>query len=112
MSSADVIVVGAGVAGLKAAQELVAAGRSVIVLEAKDRVGGRLKHAEVAGRERVGAEALRRVFGMLERSVGPAGERGHAGLAPVRGVAVVDLEPGASDGEHAAVGVAAFERRA
>jgi monoamine oxidase len=48
--SADVIVVGAGVAGLKAAQELVAAGRSVIVLEAKDRVGGRLKHAEVAGR--------------------------------------------------------------
>jgi len=50
MNSADVIVVGAGVAGLKAAQELVAAGRSVVVLEAKDRVGGRLKHAEVAGR--------------------------------------------------------------
>ncbi len=50
MTDADVIVVGAGVAGLKAAQELVAAGRSVIVLEAKDRVGGRLKHAEVAGR--------------------------------------------------------------
>ena len=50
MNGADVIVVGAGVAGLKAAQELVAAGRSVLVLEAKDRVGGRLKHAEVAGR--------------------------------------------------------------
>jgi monoamine oxidase len=50
MTDADVIVVGAGVAGLKAAQELVAAGRSVILLEAKDRVGGRLKHAEVAGR--------------------------------------------------------------
>jgi len=50
VTDADVIVVGAGVAGLKAAQELVAAGRSVIVLEAKDRVGGRLKHAEVAGR--------------------------------------------------------------
>lgn len=44
------IVVGAGVAGLKAAHELVAAGRSVIVLEGKDRVGGRLKRAEVAGR--------------------------------------------------------------
>jgi len=45
-----VIVIGAGVAGLKAAHELVAAGRSVIVLEGKDRVGGRLKRAEVAGR--------------------------------------------------------------
>jgi monoamine oxidase len=50
VSDADVIVVGAGVAGLKAAHELVAAGRSVIVLEGKDRVGGRLKRAEVAGR--------------------------------------------------------------
>lgn len=48
-STADVVVVGAGVAGLKAAQELVAAGRSVIVLEANDRVGGRLKRVEVAG---------------------------------------------------------------
>jgi monoamine oxidase len=49
-NAADVIVVGAGVAGLKAAQELVAKGRSVIVLEGKDRVGGRVKHAELAGR--------------------------------------------------------------
>src|SRR5690242_11000652 len=49
-TKADVIVVGAGLAGLKAAQELVKAGRSVIVLEAKDRVGGRLKYGEVAGR--------------------------------------------------------------
>jgi monoamine oxidase len=46
---ADVIVVGAGLAGLKAAQELVAQGRSVILLEAKDRVGGRLKSTSVAG---------------------------------------------------------------
>lgn len=46
---ADAIVVGAGVAGLKAAHELIAAGRSVIVLEANGRAGGRLKRAEVAG---------------------------------------------------------------
>jgi monoamine oxidase len=38
---ADVLVVGAGAAGLAAGAELARAGRSVLVVEARDRVGGR-----------------------------------------------------------------------
>lgn len=40
--TADVLIIGAGAAGLAAARELVAAGRTVIVLEARDRIGGRV----------------------------------------------------------------------
>jgi polyamine oxidase len=41
-SAPRVIVIGAGMAGLAAARELVARGASVLVLEARDRVGGRV----------------------------------------------------------------------
>ncbi|MGZ8455773.1 MAG: flavin monoamine oxidase family protein, partial [Gemmatirosa sp.] len=39
----EVLVLGAGVAGLAAARTLTAAGRRVLVLEARDRVGGRVR---------------------------------------------------------------------
>ena len=42
MERADVAVVGAGVAGLAAARELRRRGLTVVVLEARDRIGGRI----------------------------------------------------------------------
>ncbi len=42
---ADIIVVGAGFAGLVAARDLGQGGATVVVLEARDRIGGRAYHA-------------------------------------------------------------------
>ncbi len=39
----DVVVLGAGLAGLAAARDLTAGGADVLVLEARDRVGGRVE---------------------------------------------------------------------
>jgi monoamine oxidase len=47
--SADVVVVGAGLAGLAAADQLAQAGLDVVVVEGRDRVGGRIHTTEVAG---------------------------------------------------------------
>ncbi|HKP44157.1 flavin monoamine oxidase family protein [Mycobacterium sp.] len=48
-ANADVVVVGAGFAGLSAARDLVRLGYDVVVLEGRDRVGGRSSTTTIAG---------------------------------------------------------------
>ncbi|TXS46934.1 protoporphyrinogen oxidase [Streptomyces sp. uw30] len=79
----QVVVIGGGIAGLAAAHRLLDAGRHVTVLEASDRVGGKLLPGEIAGvRVDLGAEsmlarrpeavALAREVGLDERLQPPA----------------------------------------
>jgi monoamine oxidase len=55
----DAVVIGAGLSGLAAAQRLTAEGKDVVVLEAADRVGGRVWTPTAAGvRFEAGGEAV------------------------------------------------------
>src|ERR1700727_1763848 len=45
----DCVIVGAGVAGLAAGRMLAAAGKRVVILEARDRVGGRILTRRIDG---------------------------------------------------------------
>lgn len=85
------VIIGAGVAGLAAARELCAAGLRALVLEARDRLGGRvMTHHTPDGPVELGAEfvhgAFPEILGVVEeaglrlreggrRSVGTAGRR-------------------------------------
>jgi monoamine oxidase len=53
VTRADVVVVGAGLAGLAAARDLEAGGAQVTVLEARPRVGGRVEQVELPDGRRV-----------------------------------------------------------
>src|SRR5579864_8559534 len=70
----DVIVIGAGAAGLVAAAELAETGFSVMVLEARDRIGGRIFTLKDVGQRfpiELGAEFIhgrpREIFDILQR---------------------------------------------
>jgi monoamine oxidase len=86
-SRVDVGIVGAGLAGLVAARDLLAAGLSVLVLEARDRVGGRLLNHTLSN------GAVVEVGGQW---VGPTQDRVLA-LAEELGVS---LYPTYEEGEH------------
>ncbi|WP_276374500.1 NAD(P)/FAD-dependent oxidoreductase [Chryseolinea sp. H1M3-3] len=57
----DIVIIGAGAAGLSAAKILSTAGRSICICEARDRIGGRihtLKGGEFSGPVEAGAEFI------------------------------------------------------
>jgi monoamine oxidase len=56
----DVVVVGAGFAGLMAARRLVEQGTDAVVIEASDRVGGRVRNVDIGlgGMQEIGGEWL------------------------------------------------------
>ena len=82
MPSCDVIVIGAGLAGLHAALSLQDAGLDVRVLEAQHRIGGRIHSM---GREGLQAEAGGTYIG--------AGYQRVIGTAEQLGVALIDVTP-------------------
>lgn len=72
---AEIVVIGAGAAGLAAAYELARAGRPVLVLEARDRVGGRCWTRRMSGLDipvELGAEfihgAAEATFSLLKQA--------------------------------------------
>ncbi|MBN1527878.1 MAG: flavin monoamine oxidase family protein [Thermoleophilaceae bacterium] len=84
---ADVAVVGAGLAGLTAARRLTAAGVSVAVVEARDRVGGRVLNEDIGGGNVVEVGA---------QWIGPTQDR----LAALAAEVGVDTFPTYGDGQN------------
>ncbi len=79
-SSWDVVIIGAGAAGLAAARTLAESGRSVLVLEARDRVGGRIwtrREADVSTPVELGAEFI---HGQVPQTLHLLQEAGQAAL--------------------------------
>lgn len=98
----DTIVIGAGLSGLVCARRLIAGGASVRVLEARDRVGGRLLTGNLAGATiDLGGQW---VTAGQDRVVALAAELGVATVDhDRRGRAVVDEDTGLVTGLAAAV---------
>ena len=82
LSGTTVVVLGAGLAGLAAARDLEAEGATVIVLEARDRVGGRVHTLRTGFSEGQHAEAGADLIESTQSHVLELGS--DLGLTPVR----------------------------
>ena len=89
----DVLVLGAGLAGLSAARDLAAAGADVVVLEARERVGGRVEQVRVDnGRPvQLGGEVVGRVHTEYLRLVDEVGLSLEPSYVAVPGLTTFDL---------------------
>src|SRR5207247_877131 len=101
MTDPQVVIIGAGVAGLTAARELAAAGARVLVLEARDRLGGRvLTHHTPDGPVELGAEF---VHGAFPETLGVVQEAGLRARACRRGSA--SPPPTSDEGPNGSAGL-------
>lgn len=111
MTAHDVIVVGAGLAGLSAARDLMNAGSDVVVLEARARAGGRVEQTRTAdgrlvqlGGEVIGDfhTAYRGLVQELGLHIGPSFTEipGEASWLMKDGLSVGDAMPWMSASDH------------
>ena len=112
---ADIVVIGAGAAGLAAADELTRAGRSVLVIEARDRVGGRCWTRRIAGLDipvELGAEFIHGEAKLTHRFLERAGLGATESAREQRVAAGGRLEPvdAFADAQRAAQGAETLER--
>jgi monoamine oxidase len=98
----DVLVLGAGLAGLSAARDLAAGGTDVLVLEARDRVGGRVEQVAVDNERPVqlGGELIGQAHTAYLGLVDELGLTLDSTYTSVAGATTYDLVDGLHRSEH------------
>jgi monoamine oxidase len=107
-TQADVIIIGAGLAGLYAAQLLEAAGQKIIVIEAENRIGGRLHTLDdlpgrpEAGGVQVGSgyKNLRAIAAELNVGLVPGSNEQRSALYRINGATVAEADWTTSPANH------------